>query len=242
VYVSGFFTSNDVVKPEVEVRMHARVIEKWYEADERLASLGLTSDVLQEAARAGKLARAASTQFHPKWHAGNVMYSDALATLGELLAPDAWVREDPGGHPLVIHHGRKMALLVATSDENTGNGDASRPPSTRPAKGPRTIEAVEENSDLLFPDMYIHDRRHHPLDGYQFWWLLMNMNEVHNELRLELSRGVAMSKDRAVESWSERIMLAPQSLDDGGISIVGNPDDENGSEGGEYIVDVEKLG
>jgi len=223
--------------------MVARVFVKPYEAEERLAALGLNSEIFQEAARSGKLARSTSTPFHPKWYAGNVMYSNALATMGELLsgAKAGWVREDPAGHPLVVNHRRKIALAVASSDVNTGNGDLNHPPSTRPAKGIRTEEAVDENEWLLFPDMFTADHSRHELAGYEFWWLLMHPDEAANELRLELSRGIRLNKERSIASWSERIMLASQPLDEGGIPIVGEPNGD-GPQSGEYDVDVRKLG
>jgi hypothetical protein len=217
------------------------VFQKDFEVHDRLALLGLSPEVLQEAGRSGKRARAGNTPFHPKWYAGNVMYSNALATLGELLVDAGFRREDPAGHPLVVHYPKKLAVLVATSDHNTGNGDPSKPPSTRPWKGPRTEEAVEENDLLLFPDMFNGIEQRHPLDGFEFWWLLMHADEANNELRMELSRGIRMSKDRSVDSWSERIMLASQPLDEGGLTIISEPNDQ-GPLGGEYEVEVTKLG
>lgn len=216
------------------------LIQKDYEVHERLSALGLTLEVLHAAGRSGKQARSNSTPFHPKWYSGNVMYCNALATLGQLLAPTGYRREDPAGHPLVVNHIRKVALLVATSDRNTGNGDLAQPPSTRPWKGPRTEEAVEQNDSLLFPDMYDSvESQKHPLDGFEFWWLLLYPDEVNNLLWMELSRGIRMSKERSVSGWSERIMLGSMPLDEGGLVTVESPD--NGPLDGEYEVEVTKL-
>jgi hypothetical protein len=220
--------------------MVARMFAKLYEAEERLALLGIPSEVLQEAGRSGKRARASSTPFHPKWYAGNTMYCNALASLGQLLAQSGWRRDDPSGHPLVINRERKIALTVAASDSNTGNADLSKPPSTRPSKGPRTEEAVEENELLLFPDMFSMSDHRHPLDGYEFWWLLMYADDIKNELRLELSKGIRMSKERSIAGWSERVMLASQPLDEGGLPILEEPNDQ-GPQGGEYDVEVRRL-
>lgn len=222
--------------------MQARaIVLKEYEVTERLSLLGLTTEVLQAAGRSGKLARAGSTPFHPVWYSGNVMYSNALATLGQLLAPSGFRRADPAGHPLVVNYKRKLALLVAISDCNTGNGDPAKPPSTRPWKGPRTEEAVEENDLLLFPDMFdALEQQRHPLDGFEFWWLLMYPDEENNLLRMELARGIKMSKDRSVDGWSERITLASQPLDEGGLTVLESPND--GPSDGEYEVEVTKLG
>jgi hypothetical protein len=216
------------------------VLKKGYQVEHRLSLLGLSTEVLQAAGRSGKAARAGSTPFHPKWHAGNVMYSDALATLGELSAENGFRREDPGGHPVVVNHKLKIVLLVATSDQNTGNGDAAKPPSTRPWKGPRTEEAVEENDLLLFPDMHVEADQRHPLNGYEFWWLLMYPDDANNELRMELSRGIRMSKDRSVDGWIERIMLASQPLDEGGLTSMSELNEEEPLDG-EYDVEVTKL-
>jgi hypothetical protein len=100
---------------------------------------------------------------------------------------------------------------------------------------------VDENEWLLFPDMFTGEANRHELAGYEFWWLLMHADEVANELRLELSRGTRLNKERSIASWSERVMLTSQPLDEGGIPIIGEPDG-NGPQGGEYDVDVRKLG
>jgi hypothetical protein len=223
--------------------MNALLLVKPYDVEQRLLSMALNTEILQEAGRSGKLARSTSTPFHPKWYAGNVMYSNALATLGELasLASGEWRREDPAGHPLVVNHTRKIAVAVASSDRNTGNAQFEKPPSTRPAKGIRTEEAVEENQMLLFPDLSVGGESRHELAGYEFWWLLMHADEAKNELRLEFSRGIRFSTERSVAGWGERIMLAAQPLDEGGILILGDPYG-NGPEGGEYDVEVTKLG
>lgn len=216
------------------------LIQKDYEVQERLSGLGLTLEILLAAGRSGKHARSNSTPFHPKWYAGNVMYCNALATLGQLLSPTGYRFIEPAGHPLVVNHERKVALLVATSDHSTGNGDPSQPPSTRPWKGPRTEEAVEQNGMLLFPDMFDSaELQKHPLDGYEFWWLLLYPDEVNNLLWMELSRGIRMSKERSVDGWSERIMLGSMPLDEGGLVTVDLPDD--GPLDGEYDVEVTKL-
>lgn len=223
--------------------MQALVYAKAHEAEDRLTSLGLTAAVLQEAARAGKLARSTATPFHPAVYAGFLLYADTLASLGELLttAKDDWIRDDPAGHPLVISHQRKLALTVATSDANTGNGDVENPPNTRPAKGIRTQEAVIENQGLLFPDMFDEQRPRHDLMGYEFWWLLMHIDEQRNELRLELSRGTRLNRDRAIVGWSERIMLASQPLDEGTIPVIGDPNGD-GPQLEHFDVNVRKLG
>jgi hypothetical protein len=222
--------------------MPARVYAKAYEAEDRLAALGLRSVVLLEAARVGLLAWSTSTPFHPIWYAGNMLYSNTLASLGELVsnARDGWKREDPAGHPLVVNHGRKLALAIATSDSNTGNGDEQNPPSTRPAKGVRTEEAVEENQGLLFPDLFCGSDNRHELMGYEFWWLLMHIDETANVLKLELSRGIRLSKERSIAGWSERIMLTSQPLNGGEVTLGREPDG-SGPQIGEYDVDVRRI-
>jgi|HubBroStandDraft_5_1064220.scaffolds.fasta_scaffold32492_2 hypothetical protein len=223
--------------------MLARVYTKTYEAEERLVSLGLRNEVLHEAARAGLLAWSTSNPFHPIWYAGNMLYSNTLASLGELLsnAKDGWNREDPAGHPLVVNHKRKLALAIATSDSNTGNGDVSNPPSTRPAKGVRTQEAIEENQGLLFPDLFDGSEIRHELMGYEFWWLLMHIDESANVLKLELSRGIRLSKERSIAGWSERVMLTSQPLNGGDMTLTREPDG-NGPQNGEYDVEVRRIG
>jgi hypothetical protein len=216
---------------------------KPYEVEQRLAALGTNSTVFQDAARAGKLARSTANPFHPIVYAGFMLYANTLAALGELMtsSKDDWCREDPAGHPLVVSHRRKLALTVATADSNTGNGDGNRPPNTRPAKGVRTQEAVEENHNLLFPDMYDGMKTRHDLLGFEFWWLLMHIDLRENKLRLEVSKGVQLNRERAIAGWSERVMLASQPLDEGSIPLIGDPNGD-GPEHEYFDVDVRKLG
>ena len=223
--------------------MRPRIYVKPYEVEQRLASLGSSSAVFEQASRAGLIAWSTRTPFHPKVYGGFMLYSNTLAAAAELLisATSDFQREEPGGHPLIVSHERKVAFTVATADGNTGNGDPNLPPNTRPAKGVRTQEAVEENQTLLFPDMYDGIKPRHDLIGYEFWWLLMHVNTREKRLQLEFSRGVQLNRERAIAAWSERVMLASQPLDESTIPLIGDPDG-NGPQHEHFDVDVRKLG
>jgi hypothetical protein len=146
--------------------MQARLLDQPLQVTNRLNALGVPAEVLLESARSGLTARAASTPSHPPMHGGFVMYSESLATMGMLLAPWGWERTNEGGHPLVVHRERKLALAVLSGDERVGNGDPDLPPSTKTAKGPRTLQAIRSNQRKLFPEMELEPQELHPLDGY----------------------------------------------------------------------------
>jgi hypothetical protein len=81
----------------------------------------------------------------------------------------------------------------------------------------------------------------HELMGYEFWWLLMHIDESANVLKLELSRGIRLSKERSIAGWSERVMLTSQPLNGGDMTLTREPDG-NGPQNGEYDVEVRRIG
>jgi hypothetical protein len=69
----------------------------------------------------------------------------------------------------------------------------------------------------------------------------MHINASENVLKLELSRGIRLSKERSIAGWSERVMLASQPLNGGGITLTREPDG-NGPQNDEYDVEVRRIG
>lgn len=137
----------------------------------------------------------------------------------------------------MIDHRRKRAYAVATGDHNVGNGDPERSPRTRVDKGIRTEEGLQENQYELFPELASTFHTHHPLRGYEFWWLLMHVVEQTSVLRLEVSRGLNLDKDRCISTWIERVMLEDQSL--GGDNLPTESfNDPNDPSSGEYDVTI----
>ena len=217
--------------------MQARLYAEPGVVKQRLEELGVPAAVFQQAGQRGLLARSQTSSFEPKIAAGFTLWSKTIGSLGELSAPFGLATEAPAGHHLVIDHQRKRAYAVATGDHKVGNGDLTDPPRTRVDKGIRTEEGLQENQYELFPELVHQFETHHPLRGYEFWWLLLHVVEETGVLHMEVSRGLKLDKDRCISTWIERVMLESQSLGDDGLPkrITDDPD---GAGGGEYDVEI----
>ncbi len=217
--------------------MQAKLYSEPTAVGQRLEELGLPAVVFQTAAQRGLFARSQTSPFEPKIAAGFTLWSKTIGSLGELAAPYGLSTEAPAGHHLVIDHRRKRAYAVATGDHNVGNGDLECSPRTRVDKGIRTEEGLQENQYELFPELALKFDTHHPLRGYEFWWLLLHVVEETGVLRLELSRGLKLDKDRCISTWVERVMLEDQSLGGDGLPTR-NLNDPDGPSSGEYDVTI----
>lgn len=177
----------------------------------RLAELGLNAGVLQEAVMQGMLARSEATPNDPPLFPGFSAWARTVRSLREQLIPHpyGWSRSDEGSYSLVVNPDGKIAIAVATGDENTGNVHIT--PLTKSPKGTRTQCAIEINQYLLFdelPDLEIPEGSN---SDRVTWVLLQNYNQMLKEVRYELSRPNSYSGK--IDGWSERIILGSLPFD-----------------------------
>lgn len=154
------------------------------DAASALERLGVTAEILLNAARQGYLARANCTSNHPPLFAPYVAWGEALRALREQLAPLGWTRNDDRNYSRSIRADRLVAIAVATGDDATGL--AHRSPCTKSAKGPSTTDALEINRRQLYlpgmePAAPAEDEAQQPTT-----WLLL-VHHGHSEIRCELS-------------------------------------------------------
>ncbi len=186
-------------------------IHRFHEdVESRLFQLGLTEEVLLRAAGRGHLARSECTPNHPSMFPGLVAWGWTVAALREALVPSGWSRSEEGNWPITVSPNRRMAIAVATGDENTGNPDAV--PMTKSSKGPNTIQAIAVNlmqaslfDDLVLPDQTGDDEREDRLT-----WLLL-VSAQGTRVRSELSLPVTCNGK--VDGWKERIILSDIDTD-----------------------------
>jgi hypothetical protein len=176
----------------------------------RLFQLGLTEEVLIRAVSRGHLERAECTPNHPSMFPGLVAWGWTVAALRDSLVPAGWSRSEEGNWPVTISPNRRMAIAVATGDENTGNPDAV--PMTKSSKGPNTAQAVAVNmmqaslfDDLVLPDQVGDDEKEERLT-----WLLL-VSTQGTRVRSELSLPVTCNGK--VDGWKERIILRDVDTD-----------------------------
>ena len=128
-------------------------------------------------------------------------------------ATSGWQRRNEANLPLVISEDRKIAISISTGDRDTGRKDGK--PSTRSAKGPRTVGVVHANQrqELLFPEMALPSEESFNIKGQSTWILLMPRDKDAQEVRCELSRPISISEDGHVDKWAERIILGATPFD-----------------------------
>lgn len=177
-----------------------------------LERLGLTEEVLLEAARQGHLARANTTANHPPLHGPFVSWSEPVRALRDGLVTSGWKRNNDNHWPRVIHPNGHIALTVATGNEATGRTGES--PITKSPKGPRTLAAVEVNrGQLWLPGMEPQEPEPGaPNRDEPSTWLLL-IHYAKDEVRCELSLPMGVDSDDRVSVWRERIILRPLPLD-----------------------------
>lgn len=176
-----------------------------------LRSLGVPPRVLQEAVHAGYVSRISRTPNDAPNAPGFYQWNETLRSLRDGMALHGWRRNDEGGWSTTVHPENKMAIAVASGNQNTGNAKAT--PANRSAKGPRTAEANSANvvQLLLFKDMEPPESATVSGPGRPTWFLIFSCDV--NELRAELSLPVHMDEDGYVSAWVERIILPPLPLE-----------------------------
>jgi hypothetical protein len=179
-----------------------------------LGRLDLEEEILLTAAQASYLAKANSTANHPPMHAPFVAWSEAVRALRDGLVTRGWQRNNDKNWPRTIHPSGNIALTVATGNEATGRAGDS--PSTKAAKGPSTVGALEVNRGLQFwlpgmePPRALDANEEE--DSKTITWLLL-VHHADNEIRAELSLPLDVDRDGKVAVWRERIILRSIQLD-----------------------------
>ena len=202
--------------------MKQTVISDPIDVRTRLAELGLTVEVLTESILAGELASNSCTPNDPPSVPGFMFWARIVRALRENTVTDGFVRSDERNFSIVISPDRSYSIAVSTGDEATG--DPSSPsPSTKYAKGPLTVEAVERNGQLLlFKEMEPPEGEDSKVTGITRILLVRKSGDL---ILCELSVPDKVV-DGFVETWAERIILPTIELD--GPERRANPEDDAG--------------
>lgn len=184
-----------------------------FDVDSRLAELGLKTALLQEPVMEGMMARSECTPNDPPLYPGFATWARTVRCLREWLIPQpyGWTRSDEGNYPLVVNPNGKMAIAVATGDENTGNPHIT--PLTKSPKGPRTQSAIEVNQyqGSLFDALEEVEIQTMAHSDRVTWILLQHYDQARKEVRFELS--LPTSYSGKIDGWSERIIFRPLPFD-----------------------------
>jgi len=183
----------------------------------RLAELGVNEEALRNAVMRGQLEFASCTENHPRMFPAIAAWAETIAAVRENLAPLRWTRSELKNYSRAVDAAGHVAIAVAAGNEETGRAEGN--PSTKTAKGARTVEAVVVNQVQL--QLFENPAPPEAVDGKdgRVTWLLL-MYRTESEIRCELSLPVAIGTDMRVSQWQERIILRSIPLDSDADEIV----------------------
>jgi hypothetical protein len=171
----------------------------------RLRELGLREEILVQAVHAAEMDRRGCSIFEPASAPGYKSWAAAVGTLGELLVPTGWIKEETRGLPRLVNPKNGIAIAVVHGDEGVGLLKG-RPKSKQP-RGEQSISLIESNQlqlTLPFPGMpppppapVVHEQ-------LTYWLLIYSDTET---VRAELSLAVGLSDDGRLAVWEERILV-----------------------------------
>jgi hypothetical protein len=172
-----------------------------------LARLGLTVHPLQKAIVSGYLARISCTANDAPIAPGFYQWNATVRMLREELVMINWTRCDEGNFATIVSPDQKIAIAVASGNEDTGIEHAV--PTTRSSKGPNKAAAVVINSGQL--DFFLAEAT--PVDDAykRATWMLL-FHTYGDEIRGEPSLPVQMDEEGHISIWKERIILPATPL------------------------------
>lgn len=192
-----------------------QVIESPHDVDTRLAEIGLTRSIIEEALRQANLYRVRLTAHHPRLYRYQVMSAETVAALRDLLVPQGWHKSDDGNYELTVRAELNVAIAVASGDDGTGNPRLT--PSNKSPKGRHTVDAVATNRQIdMFADLIPVESID---DNSIGTWILLHHIKA-GKIDVELSRPNEIGDDGKINSWSERILLGAIDLDDDNIIVT----------------------
>src|SRR5205823_4957842 len=110
----------------------------------------------------------------------------------------------------VVSPNQLHAITISTGNDRTGKLGLPAP-STKYAKGPETIAAIEKNQQLSLLTPYVEEVDEVAAVRRTTWILLMATSK--GTVRCELSCPSEIGEDGRVSAWSERIILPPLEFD-----------------------------
>lgn len=197
-----------------------------------LEGMDLSNSVFKVALEAGQMGRNSCTANHPPILAGVNAWGWTVYSLREQLMPLGWTKSDAGNYSSVVHPDRRFQIIVATGDENTGNGLLYTPPRTKFKKGPATRAAVRFNRThfgiqlpLEFAEEIGDEEAEFaitaaaataPIAPLPTWVMLVSAQG--DLVRAELSLPAHVGKDRRITLWQDRLMLPSLEVSGGAFS------------------------
>ncbi|MFZ0798261.1 MAG: hypothetical protein WAM98_10785 [Terriglobales bacterium] len=210
---------------------------------ERLAAMGLTTEIFETAGRVHLADYFSCTEHDPPIFPPIAGWAGGNRSLRDQLVP-AWTAINERNQPLVVNDAGTIAITALSGDEKTGTDET---PSTRSPKGRVTAEAVEVNleqqTQFAFMENPAAVMEASERLGRTLWIFLTHRDFERGELRSELSRPLEMSEDGYIDRWGDRIIFPPIPFD--GYGDTDNPENphtgnDDGGQSPEITVEIRK--
>lgn len=201
-----------------EVNYINNIITDLKEVELKLKHLGINSEILIEACKAGVLSRSNSTAFDTKGQPGYIQWNDTNSKLRLLTHNQGWEVYQENGIEGIISKDKKIRIIPSSGNAATGN--PNQPASNKNPKGEGSIKLIDKgkqgNIFTGFPEQ--------DAEEFETYILLYYAND--KELRMELSKPSSIDTHGKIKAWEERLILPKQALND--IEIM--PDENNKDE------------
>lgn len=208
---------------------------------ERLAALGTSWQIMDQALRRGEAGRRRATKDHGQMAPGWYAYQERLAGLrAEQKVRHGWENAYHLQIDLTVNPEHTLAFQTLTGDHNTGDPHAT--PRNKYPRGPNGRRILEDGSEadqlLLFPVPEAEPAAVEltDLDEVQVWILLTFRREEPSTGRTvwhsELSRPHPPDERGRILGWYDRITLPPLEID-----AVDFPEDDEGPHGVDIPID-----
>lgn len=179
------------------------------EVSDRLSELGLSLKGLNEVTLAGFRARASCSPLHPPTFPGTAAWAASVHTLRSIFLPHGWRAADPGNFSMTINDERRVYIVCATGDENSGF-TVGKTPTTKTPKGLRTEVAVKRQAEFWPEEIPAEEKLAGGVTGYTAYWFLLNI--VGRKIYAELSSPADIQRGKII-AWNERNVLPVRDLD-----------------------------
>ena len=215
--------------------MQQVALHEGWDAEARLVSLGLSSELMIRVAQRAAAEAATCTDFDARGGAGSLMWTRMLRFLREELAMTGWDVTRPRNSELTYNRALGLQLVVTSGDAMTGSTIGA--PQPKNPKGPTFFEAVSSNQDPLDfgPSFSLQGEPLSNDDQPLVTWVII-YRLTGRDLHLEVSKPASVDPGGYVR-WEERILLSVPMPDGTDFSYLDADDD-----GSAYAVSVERLG
>ncbi|WKW11808.1 hypothetical protein Strain138_001074 [Pseudogemmatithrix spongiicola] len=178
------------------------------DADEQLLRIfGVDSQPFLNAVASGWLQWANRSEFDAPSFPGSLLWGHTVRAERTQLSERRWTCDSTDNFPTCITPDGKMAIVVETGDEETGKVVPGRRPRTKSQKGPRTMQMVRDNSQLLQGDLFSAFAMRPRLvgEGPLLWVHLIHQHGgfVYHEISLP----TVADSDSRITGWKCRIIL-----------------------------------